>query len=111
MGARRAGHPADLDRAAAAGEPDPGRPGRDRGPAGRRARPHSRPADGPDDGPDDGPGGDGPMTGTMAPDTTAAVPDGVPPLIQHHIDGRWTPSADGASFAVTEPVTNTAYTR
>ena len=39
----------------------------------------------------------------------ADAPPGLPGRLDHFIGGGWTPSADGATFAVADPVTNTPY--
>jgi 5-carboxymethyl-2-hydroxymuconic-semialdehyde dehydrogenase len=41
----------------------------------------------------------------------AAAPHGLPGRLDHYIAGAWTASADGATFAVTEPVSNASYAR
>ena len=45
------------------------------------------------------------------PDASAAhrAPDGLPPRIQHYIDGAFVDSVDGDTFGVLDPVTNEVY--
>src|SRR5260370_21763825 len=37
------------------------------------------------------------------------APPGLPGRLDHFVAGAWTPSADGATFGVTDPVTNRTY--
>ena len=37
------------------------------------------------------------------------APAGLPGRLDHFVDGAWTPSADGATFGVCDPVSNAAY--
>src|SRR5690348_211157 len=49
------------------------------------------------------------MTATLS--ESHDVPGGLPGRLDHFIGGTWSPSADGATFAVADPVSNQAYTQ
>jgi 5-carboxymethyl-2-hydroxymuconic-semialdehyde dehydrogenase len=49
------------------------------------------------------------MTATLS--ESHGAPGGLPGRLDHFIGGAWSPSADGATFAVADPVSNRAYTQ